>query len=141
MDDSLSKPFQRQQIVDVLARWLPVSQPWVASLPRGTLPPSSGGPIDPAAYASVLETMGEELPLLVAEFLSCTSQSIDDIARAAELRDAATIRSRVHAMKSSSMTLGALRLAQLAADLGERAAMSGFEGFSGASDDLPTEYK
>jgi HPt (histidine-containing phosphotransfer) domain-containing protein len=78
---------------------------------------------------------------LVAEFLSCTSQSIDDIARAAELRDAATIRSRVHAMKSSSMTLGALRLAQLAADLGERAAMSGFEGFSGAADALRTEFQ
>ncbi len=139
MDDSLSKPFQREQIVEVLARWLK-SPPEAESVPQSALLPGTTGPVDPAAYGRIEETMGDDLPLLVAEFLSGTSQLIDDIARAAALRDAATIRSRVHTMQSSSMTIGALGLAQLAADLGSRAASSGFDGFDGAADPLRAEF-
>ncbi len=139
MDDSLSKPFQRQQIVDVLARWLTVSSDAAGSASQG--PPSyHGGPIDPAAYTLVKETMGEEVPLLVAEFLSSTALLIDEIARAADLRDAATVRSGVHTMKSSCLTIGAWRLAKLATDLGARAAADGFDGFDGAAAPLCTEF-
>ena len=140
MDDSLSKPFQRQQIVDVLARWLKVSPSTAGSLPQGTRS-LSGGPIDSAAYGRVEETMGEDLPLLVAEFLSSTCKFIDDIARAADLRDAATIRSRVHTMQSSCMTIGAFGLAERAADLWLRAAVIGFDGFAGAADTLRIEFQ
>jgi signal transduction histidine kinase/CheY-like chemotaxis protein/HPt (histidine-containing phosphotransfer) domain-containing protein len=140
MDDSLSKPFQRQQIVDVLARWLTVSSDAAGSASQG--PPSyHGGPIDPAAYTLVKETMGEEVPLLVAEFLSSTALLIDEIARAADLRDAATVRSGVHTMKSSCLTIGAWRLAKLATDLGARAAADGFDGFDGAAAPLRIEFE
>jgi HPt (histidine-containing phosphotransfer) domain-containing protein len=88
----------------------------------------------------VKETMGEEVPLLVAEFLSSTALLIDEIARAADLRDAATVRSGVHTMKSSCLTIGAWRLAKLATDLGARAAADGFDGFDGAAAPLCTEF-
>jgi CheY-like chemotaxis protein/HPt (histidine-containing phosphotransfer) domain-containing protein len=139
MDDSLSKPFQRQQIVDVLARWLQVSSVAAGSASQG--PPSyHGGPIDPAAYTLVKETMGEEVSLLVAEFLASTARLIDEIARAADLRDAATVRSGVHTMQSSCLTIGAWRLAKLATDLGVRAAADGFDGYAGAAAPLCTEF-
>jgi len=139
MDDSLSKPFQRQQIVDVLARWLQVSS--VAAGSASQCPPSyHGGPIDLAAYTLVKETMEEEVPLLVAEFLSSTARLIDEIARAADLRDAATVRSGVHTMQSSCLTIGAWRLAKLATDLGVRAAADGFDGSAGAAEPLRSEF-
>jgi CheY-like chemotaxis protein len=140
MDDSLSKPFQRQQIVDVLARWLKMSTLAADSLPLGRLSFSDGS-IDTAAYGRVKAAMGEDLPLLVIEFLSSTAQFIDDIARAAELRDADTIRSRVHTMQSSCMTIGAVPLAELAADFGLRAATIEFDGYTGAADGLRMEFE
>jgi HPt (histidine-containing phosphotransfer) domain-containing protein len=100
-----------------------------------------GQPIDAAAYARVKETMREDVPLLAAEFLSSTALSIEDIARAADVRDAATIRSRVHTMQSSCMTIGALRLAELAANLGSQTELSGFDGFTGAADALRAEFQ
>jgi hypothetical protein len=39
------------------------------------------------------------------------------------------------------MTIGALRLAELAADLGSRAAATGFDEFTGAADSLRTEFQ
>ena len=140
MDDSLSKPFQRQQIVEVLARWLNVSTVAAESLRAGPLS-VSGSAIDAAVYGRVEETMREDLPLLVAEFLSSTAQYIEEIARAADLHDADTIRSRVHTMQSSCMTIGALRLAELAAELGLRAVAVEFDEYTGAADRLRTEFE
>jgi len=141
MDDALPKPFQRQQIIAVLARWLTTSSRSAESEPQFAGVSSQGAPIDLDAYRRIRETMGEDLPLLVGEFLSSTAKFIDDIAQAAAVRDAATIRSRVHSMHSSCVTIGALRLAELATQLDVKAAARGCDGCSAAADALRTEFQ
>ncbi len=60
MDDSLTKPFLRQQIVDVLGRWLKVSHLAARSLPQGTQP-LSGGASNSAGYERVEEIQSGKL--------------------------------------------------------------------------------
>jgi len=66
--------------------------------------------------------MGDEMGLLMSEFVSSTSQLLEDIARAEAEHDWMTIKRRAHAMRSSAATVGATRLAAMAADLESHAA-------------------
>jgi HPt (histidine-containing phosphotransfer) domain-containing protein len=78
--------------------------------------------IDTVFYRQVETTMADEMGLLMDEFMSSTSELLDDITRAAAEHDWMTIRRRAHALRSSAATVGANRLAALAADLELRAA-------------------
>jgi HPt (histidine-containing phosphotransfer) domain-containing protein len=78
--------------------------------------------IDMAFYRQVEATMGDEMGLLMSEFVSSTSQLLEDIARAEAEHDWMTIKRRAHAMRSSAATVGATRLAAMAADLESHAA-------------------
>jgi two-component system, sensor histidine kinase and response regulator len=128
MDDFIPKPFQRSQAIDALARWLAPSA--AATAPAPSPSPSAdfnvGSLIDTAIdtefYRQVETTMGDEMGLLMSEFISSTSQLLDDIARAEADHDSMTIKRRAHALQSSAATVGANRLAALAADLESRAA-------------------
>jgi CheY-like chemotaxis protein len=126
MDDFIPKPFQRSQAIDALARWLEPSA--VAAAPSPSPSPDShvdsliDTAIDTEFYRQVETTMGDEMELLMSEFISSTSQMLDDIARAQAEHDSMTIKRRAHAMRSSAATVGANRLAALAAELESRAA-------------------
>jgi signal transduction histidine kinase/DNA-binding NarL/FixJ family response regulator len=121
MDDFVPKPFQRQQTIDTLARWLK-PRPVVSSVSRR---PRSGAAadaaIDPAYYHQVEQTMGDEMESLMIDFLASTTDLLADIARAELEHDWLTVKQRAHAMRSSTATVGATRLAAMAADLEARA--------------------
>jgi signal transduction histidine kinase/DNA-binding response OmpR family regulator len=141
MDDFVPKPFQRAQIIEVLARWLSAGTPPAAAAPAPLPSEPSFQSIDFGTYRSVEETMGEDFTLLVTEFLTSTTQLIEDIGRAAAQRDAVTIKRRAHTLRSSSATVGALRLSALATDLETRAGAEGFCDFESVAGPLQIEYQ
>ncbi len=126
MDGFLPKPFQRQQLFEILTRWLPGAAPVAA--PAAIDSPASGPgpqreePIDAAAFARLVDLMGEDLPVLAAEFLASTTQSLAAIRDALGSRDAECMRRQAHALQSSARTFGAEGLCRTARDLESRAA-------------------
>jgi signal transduction histidine kinase/DNA-binding response OmpR family regulator len=125
MDDVLPKPFQRRDLVNVLSRWLTPRNDDDPQLPPspffdGAHSPMTTSPaiaIDPEAYREIEQTMGDDLPMLVKEFIVSSTQLIEEICVAAQNRDAETAKRRAHTLKSSSAVVGALQLSQLGAQL------------------------
>jgi signal transduction histidine kinase/DNA-binding response OmpR family regulator len=132
MDDFLPKPFQRQQMVDVLARFLVEASnensPAVAAGP----PPaaaalaakseaSAAPAIDAEAYQRLEQTMDDDLPALIEDFMSSTTDLLAEIARAEAGQDPAALRRHAHTLKSSAAAVGAMHLSALALALEARA--------------------
>jgi signal transduction histidine kinase/DNA-binding response OmpR family regulator len=117
MDDFVSKPFDRSQIIDVLTRWLPPGAAVAPALPAAEADLQADSAIDLVCYRHVEETMGDEMESLMQEFISSTSELLADIVRAVGEKDCVTIRRRAHALGASASTVGATRLAVMAADL------------------------
>ena len=116
MDDFLWKPFQRVQMLNVLAKWL--KSAGVIGAATGSAPQTLGNTtIDLAAYDRVAETMAGEMPLLIEEFRASTAELIEGIARAARENDCASIKSCAHTLRSSAGTFGAVGLSSMSADL------------------------
>jgi signal transduction histidine kinase/DNA-binding NarL/FixJ family response regulator len=121
MDDFIPKPFQRSQTIDTFARWLKPSAAIVAGSRRPKAGVATDAAIDPAYYRQVEKTMGDEMESLMTDFVSSTTDLLGDIAKAELEHDWLTIKRRAHAMRSSTATVGATRLAAMAADLEARA--------------------
>jgi CheY-like chemotaxis protein/HPt (histidine-containing phosphotransfer) domain-containing protein len=118
MDGFVPKPFQRSQLIDALAQWLPLSgAATVSLLSTVATEPMAEDAIDVATYRALAEAMGSEMRPLIGEFIASTEQLLDDIAGAARLGDAVAIKSAAHSLKSSSATMGAATLSALAAAL------------------------
>ena len=144
MDDFLPKPFARAQLVDMLGRWLNRSQapplaitaaagvpatPPVAAVFDAS-PASSGavaapaaatrpaGPaLDAALFAQLADTMGDELPLLIDDFVASTRAMLADLALPAALDDVKGVTRHAHTLKSSAAMLGAMQLSKMAREL------------------------
>ena len=127
MDDFLPKPFHRHQLLDLLSRWLAGDRGQASQAMSAQVAASDPASepvnvaIDLVAFGKVKYAMGEEFPLLVEEFLSSTAQLIEAITGAAERRDAAAVAKLAHTIRSSAGSIGAPRLAALAAQLEELA--------------------
>ena len=128
MDDFLPKPFQRTQLIALLARYLksidlPASAERVAAAPAAPAAPvvAPAAPDAPAiqaeAYRRLAETMEEELPVLIEDFFSSSDRLLAEIAVAEAAQDAATVRRHAHTLKSSTAVVGAIGMASLAREL------------------------
>jgi HPt (histidine-containing phosphotransfer) domain-containing protein len=135
MDDYVSKPFTRGQLLQVINMWLqrsmstsPVTLP-VGSESRTQTPaprsdngggPSSS-PIDAAAMETIQALESNGSPGLVARlietYLRSSPELIDSMRQAVSSDDAETIERTAHSLKSSSATLGAVELAELCKEL------------------------
>jgi CheY-like chemotaxis protein/nitrogen-specific signal transduction histidine kinase/HPt (histidine-containing phosphotransfer) domain-containing protein len=114
MDDYLAKPFSHGQLAEKLGRWLPAAEG-----ARGDSPP----PIDPEAFAQLerLDRLGSGglLGRAVAAYLRTAPGTLASIAEAAGRGDAAALGRAAHSLKSSSVLVGALALADLCRSLEE----------------------
>jgi PAS domain S-box-containing protein len=130
MDDYVSKPFSRDQLLRVLNKWL---QPKKSTLPTSTVEPKSpaetitpisgasdrpksASPIDPAAMETIQALENNDSPGLVTRlvevYLKSSPELVDSMRHAVASADAETIERSAHSLKSSSATLGALELAE-----------------------------
>ena len=140
MDDYLSKPFVKDQLQALLLRWLPMHGAETAQQqerstfdvrppdpsPRTSIPEprtSNSEPcvdvstIDPRAWESIrsLQRPGQPdmLSKVIDKYLSSSRQLLDTMRAAVPQADAGSLHRTAHSLKSSSATLGALRLAAL----------------------------
>jgi two-component system sensor histidine kinase/response regulator len=122
-DDYLPKPFRRQQIDEVLERWLAGgprrdSGPEPAPGPGSDAQPpeASDTVIDLAAIERIreMEKRGAAhlLQRLIATYLATAAKLVTNAERALEQGDADALRHAVHTLKSSSANLGATALSK-----------------------------
>lgn len=130
MDDYLSKPFGRQQLMDVLERWLPRTAAAPASAPPLSNPdayPAPGPtepPLDQRTLNGIRALQQSGAPDLLGKLIRLYFESAPALLR--QLREAVnqgdpeSLRQAAHTLKSSSANLGALSLAALCKELEER---------------------
>jgi len=148
MDDYLSKPIRLKELVAVLER----------CQSRHTLPDggeelrfpcegkSENGPVvDPEVLEQLGGMMGEQADEQVQElkdlFLNNTGRLLDAMDEALKQRDAQQLRYAAHTLKSTSATVGAVRLSARCAGLERQARQGRFEGAEERVEQIKREFE
>ncbi len=129
MDDYLSKPFSRQALAEMLARWCTSQNPAQESetptvMKDSTVDeqhPSPAPPVDRTAWESITALQRPGHPNLLHKtiglYLVSSQTQVDGIRHALQTQDLQTLLTAAHTLKSSSAMLGATRLAELAGQM------------------------
>ncbi len=122
MDDYLSKPYTQEGLHTVLSRWLSVRSP------ESTITPSQDAPVatevtSPSINAEALSAL-QALPngnlrvqRILKTYLETSQLLMTQLHDAVPNNDGEAMMQRAHSLKSSSASVGALRLAQLCGEL------------------------
>ncbi len=133
MDDFIAKPFQREDLVRVLEQWLGGRNNVNTDEPPETAPPApevdthpeTDQPDTPAVdreqVATMRETLGEDFEEFMAVYLEDTEQALAAMPAAHEAGDIGEVHRWAHSIKSSSLAVGASRLAEMAKSMEEEA--------------------
>ncbi len=78
---------------------------------------TAGPAIDAALFAQLAETMGDELPVLIDDFVASTRAMFGDLVLSSMLADPKVVTRHAHTLKSSAAMLGAMPLARMAREL------------------------
>jgi HPt (histidine-containing phosphotransfer) domain-containing protein len=117
MDDYLAKPYRREALAAMLQAWLSDE----AGPPAGASTDAGGRPLDSAALdpatLDALRELGDLLPRAARSFLDQRESVVDGMRQALADGDAGRLADAAHSLKGSSSALGALRLAELCAEL------------------------
>jgi signal transduction histidine kinase/CheY-like chemotaxis protein/HPt (histidine-containing phosphotransfer) domain-containing protein len=112
MDDYLAKPFDREQLRAVLARWLP------EAAVRGRTG-GAAAPVDEAVIAAIRElnpARGDAIVArVVSAYLASVPDQLEELRAGLEAGDAEALRFVAHALKSSSGNVGARAVQEQAA--------------------------
>jgi PAS domain S-box-containing protein len=124
MDDHLAKPYSRNQLASVMARWLPAQvaegSAEVAADPvaRETAPATA---LDRRALDNIRALESEGGPSILDEviriYLDEAPRHLSGLHAAAQIADAAELARIAHAFKSASLNVGATRLGDLCREL------------------------
>ncbi len=122
MDDYLTKPVSNTQLAEKISHWLVgTPQPVAGATPPSLSSDSETHLLDPEFDSSTIqqlsEMMGDEFPLLIQayeETLTSFNQNSDSLVHAGDFD---TLCSTAHALKSSSASLGAMRISQIAFEI------------------------
>ncbi len=131
MDDYLAKPFSREQLTAILARWLRRSGVTEAATEPGSPEPrpvrelhaaaGTDEPVNPRALDALRAMMGTDGEALARKvmraYLDDAPAGLARMKAAADRCDADALRQAAHGMKSSSANVGAEKLARLCKDL------------------------
>jgi two-component system sensor histidine kinase/response regulator len=116
MNDHLGKPFRRRQLQAVMAHWIGVPGGYghAPAEPQAPAP----GVIDRRALLEQLQSGGHARPALVAQvigvFLADTPALLHELAQGLARGDRQAVERAVHTIKSSSASVGAVALSELA---------------------------
>ena len=117
MDDYLSKPFTREQLAQVLGRWLEAARPDPSAAP----PAEPATALDPHGLEAIraLDPSGRSglLAKVVGRYLEDAPARLEQMRVGIQAGDAAALAKAAHTIKSASAQLGAERLAALCKEL------------------------
>ena len=122
MNDYLSKPFTRPQLIDILQRWLPLSAAAdkLPVAPTPTIAPTKSI-LDPTALRKIRDLQRGGAPDILAKVATLYRENsprlFSEMRAAVKANDAAKLRMAAHTLKSSSASLGAARCAALCGEL------------------------
>lgn len=121
MSDYLAKPFNRQQLTDILSKWLPTSEK-DKELMSGTSTDNKvecipDTPINYKILSNMKEDIGPIFKELIPAYIKQTDEMINDIMCLFEKDDISKLEHFAHSMKSSSMNVGAETMSQYSSTL------------------------
>jgi CheY-like chemotaxis protein/HPt (histidine-containing phosphotransfer) domain-containing protein len=150
MDDYLSKPFDRQQLIAVLRRWLPVNKKTAtATCQPATLLPSpaaegTGSPLDSGLLNNIRALQRPGAPSLLGKiiglYLDNSPALLQSSREAVAQGDAMALMEAAHSLKSSSANLGATQLATLCKELEQRGRDNDLQGAAELVDEIGKVY-
>ena len=150
-DDYLSKPFRQGQLQQILVTHTADSQHAEKSPPEisgtetsVTTAPSSGTPLlDPDALRRLreLDPKGENhlLERVARAFETSLARLLPQLSEAGQQHDLATVAHVAHTLKSSSASIGALKLSQMCAEIESIIRRQTGEDLSSRIRDIPLE--
>jgi HPt (histidine-containing phosphotransfer) domain-containing protein len=154
MDDHLAKPFLISQMSEVLSRWLPGrTRPGPeAGAERSEGTPEAlekraaeaTPPIDVAVLESIRALQQEGGPDLVARvvglYLDGSGKQMEILRSGVKTSDAEAVHRSAHGLKSSSASVGAMRLSGLLKELESMARAKDLQMAGDALAEIETEY-
>ncbi len=127
MDDYLTKPVAREQLIRTLRRWLPEPEDSVATAaaPARVAPPAVAQEaaveripaLDMEIIDDLRQMMGAEFQRLVSTFLEDAPGHLLTLQAAAVATDVPSMVAPAHSLKSASANLGAMTLSGLAREI------------------------
>jgi CheY-like chemotaxis protein/HPt (histidine-containing phosphotransfer) domain-containing protein len=121
MDDFLKKPFTFEELREVLERWLPLRSVAGTVLKNGSAVVSETSPIDRKPLDNIRALQREGAPdilgRVINHYFSQSPEFIRKLNDAVAANEGEIIRSIAHSFKSGSANLGALRLAEICAEM------------------------
>ena len=141
MDGFLPKPFARRQMVEVLTRWLGAGA--AAETAASAAPPpveSTSAAVDCATFALLAETMGDDLGVLLDDFVDSTTQMLTALSAGPERDDIKLVTRHAHTLKSSAAMVGAQQLSGQAKRLEAEAKSGAVADLDGALARMRAEF-
>ncbi|RMF72825.1 MAG: response regulator [Acidobacteria bacterium] len=127
MDDHLGKPFTRQALAGVLARWLPEA-PEGSGGDGAAAPSRVTAPDDEFNHAAIDQIRAIQRPgrssvlaRVIEHYLDESERLLDEIDRAVRQGDEGSLAASAHKLKSSSRNVGGVLVGDLAARLESKA--------------------
>jgi signal transduction histidine kinase/DNA-binding response OmpR family regulator/HPt (histidine-containing phosphotransfer) domain-containing protein len=115
MDDYLSKPFKREQLIDTVSLWATPPEPDFAASPSGGAPDAGSTVLDDGPLAALIDTMtGERLVMLIESYCSSAADLVRMVERGVAERDVDLVAKAAHDLGSTSGNFGAMELHMLA---------------------------
>ncbi len=120
MDDYMTKPLMRDNLIDMLKRWLDGRDDAQPNQDRQHIQAPSDGPLDAARFAELKQSM-RSVPGGLRNVLESFQESLVRLpaamAVAIDNKDIEALYRAAHSLKSNSAAAGALKLSALSADL------------------------
>ena len=143
MDDFVSKPFKRQELIDALTRWAGDPKP-VCEQAEVSVDNKPDTVIDPEALQQIAQLDPDSGDALVCQiidsYIETASDLVAELAVACKNLNAAEIARIAHALKSSSANVGAIRLSDLCSRIELQARDGDAETASGELAQTTNEY-
>ena len=153
MDDYMSKPFDQQQLRDILIKWVGSStspqsndddQPAVAPAADLASQVDDESPLQQAPLEKIRAMQRPGAPDLLKKvidiYLNDSPNLIETIKQSVADGDAKTLEEAAHSLKSSSANIGASRVSELSKELEQFGRQQALEAAHKLLDDLENEY-
>jgi len=117
MSDYLAKPFNRQQLMDVLNHWLGHTESQTGTFseePATETTSDSESILNFELLSTMKEAIGAVFDELIPAYIEQSDQMINNMNNLLENDDLQTLERHAHSMKSSSLNVGAEKLSKIA---------------------------